>query len=277
MPSKIPEYIKQIKKDGFAAFLRERKEKRKRKKTSERKLVLDHLLHIHQCRIAYGPFKGIQISPEHASWGDGDLATKMLGVYEKVVLDKIVELSKSINGPFIDIGAADGYYVIGATYAGLFQQAHAFEIDPQGQEAIRHNAEINGVADKIHIHSSADSAQLISLVKSHENALVLIDIEGGEFDLLDADTIDALRDCTIIVELHLHPHLVEDGFEREREIIDMASKHFAIEKLKGQFVSPNEFDELDYFSDNEKLLAFSENRLWAGYWLLMAPRRMISS
>ena len=277
MPSKIPEYIKQIKKDGFAAFLRERKEKRKRKKTSERKLVLDHLLHIHQCRIAYGPFKGIQISPEHASWGDGDLATKMLGVYEKVVLDKIVELSKSINGPFIDIGAADGYYVIGATYAGLFQQAHAFEIDPQGHEAIRHNAEINGVAEKIHIHGSADSAQLISLVKSHENALVLIDIEGGEFDLLDADTLEALRDCTLIVELHLHPHLVENGFEREREIIDMASKHFAIEKLKGQFVSPNEFDELDYFSDNEKLLAFSENRLWAGYWLLMTPRRMISS
>ena len=277
MPSKIPGYIKQIKKDGFAAFLRERKEKRKRKKTSERKLVLDHLLHIHQCRIAYGPFKGIQLSPEHANWGDGDLATKMLGVYEKVVLDKIIEFSKSTNGPFIDIGASDGYYVIGATYAGLFQQAHAFEIDPQGQEAIRHNAEINGVADKIHIHGSADSAQLRSLVKSHENALVLIDIEGGEFDLLDADTIEALRDCTIIVELHLHPHLAENGFEREKEMIDMASKHFAIEKLKGQFVSPNEFDELDYFSDNEKLLAFSENRLWAGCWLLMTPRRMISS
>lgn len=277
MPSKIPEYIKQIKKNGFAAFLRERKEKRKRKKTSERKLVLDHLLHIHQCRIAYGPFKGIQLSPEYANWGDGDLATKMLGVYEKVVLDKIIEFSKSTNGPFIDIGAADGYYVIGTTYAGIFQQAHAFEIDPQGLEAIRHNAEINGVADKIHIHGSVDSAQLRSLVKSHENALVLIDIEGGEFDLLDADTIEALRDCTIIVELHLHPHLVENGFEREREMIDLASKHFAIEKLKGQFVSPNEFDELDYFSDNEKLLAFSENRLWAGCWLLMTPRRMISS
>ena len=277
MPSKIPKYIRQIKRDGPAAFLRERSKRRKRKRADKRKLILDHLLHIHRRHIAYGPFRGMKVSPEHANWGDGDLATKMLGVYEKVVLDKIVELSKGINGPFIDIGASDGYYVIGATYAGLFQQACAFEIDPKGREAIRHNSEVNGVASRIHIHGSADSAQLRSLIKSHREALVLIDIEGDEFNLLDADTLEALQNCTLIVELHLHPRLVENGFEREEEMLEAASKHFVIERLKGQFVSPNEFDELDYFSDNERLLAFSENRLWAGYWLLMTPRRMISS
>lgn len=201
----------------------------------------------------------------------------MLGVYEKVVLDKIVELSKSINGPFIDIGASDGYYVIGATYAGLFQQAHAFEIAQKGQEAIRHNSEINGVSDKVRIHGLADSAQLVSVIKSHREALVLIDIEGSEFDILDADTLEALQNCTLIVELHLHPRLVENGFDREKEMLEAAMRHFTIEKLKGQFVSPNEFDELDYFSDNERLLASSENRLWAGYWLLMKPRQMTSS
>lgn len=102
MPSKIPGYIKQIKRKGLAVFLRERKEKRK--------LVPDHLLRIHQGHIAYSPFKCMKVSPEHVNWGDSDLTTKILGVYEKVFLDKIVELSKSINGTFIDIGASDGYY-----------------------------------------------------------------------------------------------------------------------------------------------------------------------
>ena len=271
MPSKIPKYIRQIRKNGLTDFLRKRKERQKRKKADKRKLVIDHLLRIHHGRIAYGPFKGIQVSSEHVSWGDGDLATKILGVYEKIVLDKITELSNNINGPFIDIGASDGYYVISTTYSGLFQQAHAFEIDRKGQEAIRHNAYINGVEDKVHIHGMADREKIKSLITFRQDALVLIDIEGAEFDLLDADTLESLRECTLIIESH--PALVEDGFEREKEMLERASKHFEIEKLKGQFVSPNEFDELDDFSDYERLMAFSEGRKWAGYWFLMTPRQ----
>ena len=270
MPSKILKYIKQIRKNGLADFLRKRKERRKRKKADKRQLVLDHLLRIHHGRIAYGPFKGVQVSSEHVNWGDGDLATKILGVYEKVVLDKIIELTNSISGPFIDIGASDGYYVIGAAYTGLFQQAHAFEIDPKGQEAIRHNAYINGVADKIHVHGMADREEIKALIAQHQDAIVLIDIEGAEFDLLDADTLEALRKCTLIIESH--PPLVEDGFEREKKMLEESAKYFEIEKLKGQFVSPSEFDELDDFSDHERLMAFSEGRKWAGYWFLMTPR-----
>ena len=275
MPNKIPKYIKQIRKNGLVGFLRERKSRRKRKRSDKRKLVREHLLRIHHEYIAYGPFKGIKISSEHASWGDGDLATKILGVYEKVVLDKIVELSKSISGPFIDIGASDGYYVIGATFTDLFQQAHAFEIDPKGQQAIRYNACINDVADKVHIHGMADREEIKSLITPHRDALVLIDIEGAEFDFLDADTLGVLRKCTLIIESH--PPLIEDGFEMEKEMLQRASKYFEIEKIKGQFVSPNEFEELNNFSDYERLMAFSENRGWAGYWFLMTPLRIISS
>ena len=275
MPSKISKYIKQIRKNGLAVFLQERRKRRKRKRANKRELVRDHLLHVHLGRIAYGPFKGMKVSPEHVSWGDGDLATKILGVYEKIVLDKIVELSRSISGPFIDIGAADGYYVIGATYAGLFQQAHAFEISPKGQEVTRHNAHINGVADNIHIHGPADRENIKSLITPHRDALILIDIEGAEFDLLDADTLQALRECTLIIESH--PLLIEEGLEREKEMLERASKHFEIEKIKGQFVSPNEFDELDDFSDYERLVSFSEGRMRVGYWFLMTPLRTISS
>lgn len=270
MPNKIPGYIRQIRKNGLTIFLRKRRERRKRKRADKRKLVLDHLLRIHQGRIAYGPFTGMKISPERVSWGDGDLITKMLGVYEKIVLDKIFDLSKNINGPLIDVGASDGYYVIGATYAGLFQQAHAFEIDQKGQEVTRCNADINGVTSKVHIHGRADREEIKSLITPHRDALVLIDIEGAEFDLLDTDMFETLRECTLIVESH--PPKVEDGFEREKEMLEISSRYFEIEKLKGQFVSPNEFEELDDFSDYERLMAFSENRGWAGYWFLMTPR-----
>ena len=275
MPSKIPGYIKQIRKNGLISFLRGRRKRHKRKRANKRKLVRDHLLRIHCERVAYGPFKGMKISHKHVSWGDGDLTTKILGVYEKIVLDKIVEFSKNIDGPFIHIGASDGYYIIGAIHAGLFQQAHAFEINQKGQKATQHNAHINGVADRVHIQGLADRKNIKSLIMPYQNALVLIDIEGAEFDLLDADTLEALCKCTLIIESY--PPKVENGFEREKKMLEMASKHFEIEKFKGQFVSPNKFDELDEFSDYERLIAFSENREWAGYWFLMRPRHMISS
>lgn len=275
MRRRITKATKKIQAEGFLTFVRGVRESPKKKTENARRKVRDYLLELHQGRIAYGPFKGMEIQVEQVSWGDGDLSAKILGVYEKCVLDKIAELGETIEGPFIDIGAADGYYVIGAVKAGLFREAHAFEIDPRGREAILCNADVNGVSDKIFSHAEADLAQLQSLITSHSNALVLIDIEGAEFDLLDVEMFEALRKCTIIVESH--PRSIEEGNVYEQKMLERAAKHFTIEKLKGNFVSPNEFDELDGFSDFERLMAFSEGRAWAGYWFLMTPRRMISS
>ena len=100
--------------------------------------VLSALLLKHKSIVAYGPFKGMKLS-QNVWWGQFDLITKILGVYEEHVLKKLSEISKKIDAPFVDIGAADGYFAVGMAFGGYFSQVYAYEISPRGRERLLAN------------------------------------------------------------------------------------------------------------------------------------------
>ena len=56
----------------------------------------------------------------------------------------------------IDYGCGSGVLAVAAVKLGA-AQAHCFDIDPQALIATRDNAEANGVADRVVLHSSAES------------------------------------------------------------------------------------------------------------------------
>lgn len=77
--------------------------------------------------IVAGPFKGLKLSKE-TNYSAGDLAPQIFVIYEKEVLDVICASAE--NGrTFIDIGAANDYYVVGVIKAGLFPRTIAFETE----------------------------------------------------------------------------------------------------------------------------------------------------
>ena len=108
---------------------------------------------IFQNKVAYGIFKGMKLS-NNIWWGKFDIATKLLGQYELHILDKIIDLSDEFE-TFIDIGAADGYYAVGAVFSNLYSKSICFEISEFGRQVIEENSTINQVSNKIQIHGIA--------------------------------------------------------------------------------------------------------------------------
>lgn len=219
--------------------------------------------------IGFGPFKGMIY--EQSWWGGYDRISKVLGVYELDVLNKLVGLFKDYpNSTFIDIGAADGYYSIGFLFSGLTKNVYAYEIEEMGRRAIFKNAKENNCQGFIKICSEANIAAIRDSLNSCANhAIVLIDIEGAEYNLLCDDFLDLLKSCHVLIELH--PFFIKDGIKKENDLIEKCEKLFHIEKIYRDSYNPNHFECLNKLTDDERLLALSEGRAYNPKWLLLSP------
>lgn len=229
--------------------------------------VSKHIRDLYDNRVAYGVFEGMQLS-EDVWWGKHDVAAKVLGVYEASVLRQIAASAKTSN-VFVDIGAADGYFAVGALYAGLFDRSVAFELSDRGRALLAANAANNGVSDKLEIKGAADPTELLSCLMPGDKAVVLCDIEGAEFGLFDETVLSQLAGRTTAIIIETHPTFVTDGQEALRTLIARAEKHFTVKHILSDDPKLNQFSELDSFSDDERLLTFSEGRPEKGHWLLL--------
>jgi hypothetical protein len=231
--------------------------------------VLNALLLQHKSVVAYGPFKGMKLS-RNVWWGQFDLITKILGVYEEHVLKKLFKISKKVDVPFIDIGAADGYFAVGMAFGGYFNKVYAYEISLKGRERLLENIQANNSEDRVFIKEEANYKSLEQLISLHKGAVILVDIEGDEYDLLNADLLRLLRNCYVICELH--PWLVDQGIEKEELLIEEAQRIFDISLMQRDSYSPNCFTELYDFTDEERLVAFGEGREKNMRWLILEPK-----
>ena len=219
--------------------------------------------------VAYGPFKGMKLNP-NVWWSTNDLNTQMLGIYEQHVLEQIVTFSEQGSKKFIDIGAADGYFCIGAAYGNLFESVSAFEISEDGQKRIVENAINNGCEEKVDVFGLANYDSLLDQLSGIKNSTILIDIEGDEFEFLSEKMLHLLKDQNIICELH--PWRRETGYAQQDQLIDNAKIYFDVKIIKRDWYNPNQFFELDDLTDEERLIAVGEERKKNMKWLVLTPR-----
>ena len=230
--------------------------------------IADHLKELHGNTVAHGPFAGLRL-PERSGWGRHDVSAKILGTYERQVVDLLVAWSAP-GGVLVDLGAADGYLAVGALRAGLFAEAICFERSEKGRATLQAVSEQNGVGDRLRILGEATPASLLEVLDRHRPDLLLCDIEGAEFDLLDEDVLHRLSNTHVIVELH--EFLVEDGLRMRRDLEARAARVFDVEIVGGSDPAVSGFPELDGFDDDHRLLAFSEGRDVRTDWLVLRPR-----
>lgn len=231
-------------------------------------IVAGHLRELYQCRVAHGPFAGMQL-PQETWWGTKDACSKLLGVYEKQVQDELVLLAPGTS-LLIDIGAADGYFAIGAVRSGLYQRAICFEISERGRQRLRANAEMNGVAGNIEIQGEANVETLAPILANNDNGVILCDIEGAEFELLSPEILESARRFHWIVELH--DRFIANGEERKSALLGRAKTLFDSRVIRSADIPIGAFRELDMFNDTQRLLAFNEGRGAAMEWLVLTPR-----
>lgn len=220
--------------------------------------------------VKYGPFQGLKLE-QNVWWGRSDLGSQLLGLYEKEILDFFDDIKPGKFRSFVDIGAADGYYAVGALRTGKFLRSVCYEVSSEGQSAIKRNWKNNGAPGELVVRGEAHSETLLDdQVSFKEKSLVLIDIEGGEFDVLTHEVLRHLSACEIIVEIH---NWVPDFRARYSALLRRMALIFdvtIIERVERPTVN---IPELRSFTDDNRLLATSERRPCLMRFLSLRPRR----
>lgn len=231
--------------------------------------VLAKLLEQHGAVVSYGPFKGVKLSKD-SWWGRFDLISKILGIYEPHIVDRLVTFADQGAKTFVDIGSADGYFPIGLMAGSIFERAYAFEISEEARTKMKLAIERNGCSEKIVVGNEANAETLRQILEADQHAVILIDIEGLEYDFLDDMVLAMSKRCRIICELH--PWLANDGQRKEQDLEARAQKLFRVSFLQRERYEPNKFVELGGFSDDERLLACSEGRGENTRWMVLEPK-----
>lgn len=238
---------------------------------SFKKAVIKDTIELNGNKVVYGRYKGL-VLPTTASWGGYDEIPRRLGFYEQQVQEFIFEMGNSGFNTFIDIGAADGYHLIGAARSGLFDRLFAFEIEAKSRKSIKRSIKVNSVTN-CQIYGRADFTALLEIIETHPKSLILVDIEGAEYDLFDLNNLKELDSCSLIIELH--PWLTKDGYVREEQLISALGEYFCISRILSDNINYREYKELLSLKESEALLATSEGRRCSQYWLLCTPKPKI--
>jgi Ribosomal protein L11 methyltransferase (PrmA) len=151
-------------------------------------------------RIQTGPFSGVRLDvdalPVH-------VAPKFLGTYEDE-LHGCIEMAISRRPQLVlNVGCAEGYYAVGLATRLPDTIVYAFDADPKARRATVRNASLNGVAAQARVSGVVHARELETLLRLGR-ALVVMDCEGAEFELLDPKAAPSLARADIIVELHPH-------------------------------------------------------------------------
>jgi hypothetical protein len=219
--------------------------------------------------VRYGRFKGLLLSKD-TWWGRLDLGSQCLGLYELEILDFIASITPGRFATFIDVGAADGYYAIGMLKSGLVTKAICFEQSEKGRSTIQANWERNASPGSLEIFAEANHDSIRRLpTDALSGGLVMIDIEGAEFGLLTPRTLEFLRSCTIVIEIH---NWVEGFVERYTRLLTEASEYFDIHILERMERPTATLPELRDFTDDNRLLLVSERRPCLMRFLKLLPK-----
>lgn len=196
----------------------------------------------------------------------------LLGMYEQEVLHELVRLSGD-RKVLIDVGAADGYYAVGALRASLFEHVVCFEITPLGQQVIEQQARKNSVLSRVTILGEAaqDFVDFAQQEYSFDvsNAVILMDIEGGEFELLSEALLKRIKDAVLIVEVH---DFSSEHRQRSRDLKRRLGEYFLVSEVTQGERNPNCFEEISKWSDDDRWLLCSESRATRMRWFVCEPR-----
>ncbi len=146
--------------------------------------------------VKRGPFAGMRY-PQAYSHGS-TLAPKLLGTYEAELHESFQRLAENDYRVVIDIGAAEGYYAIGAAMVWPDARVLAYELQREAREAVWDMAIANGVDERVEVIAECMFGDLYQ-----QRALIICDIEGSEDDLLiAARAAEAFADSDFVIETH---------------------------------------------------------------------------
>jgi hypothetical protein len=164
---------------------------------------IGYLTHLVQQRtgsqVRQGPFATMRYVED--SVGSAYIP-KLLGLYERELWECVESIGQQCPELIVDIGAGEGYYAVGLALRNPLARMIAFEMEPAGQQATKQMAKLNGLEKRVEVRGKCEVADLAKTLDGVTNPVVVCDVEGYEAQLLDPESVPALRRATILVELH---------------------------------------------------------------------------
>jgi len=148
-------------------------------------------------QVYSGPFKGMALTPDVMVGGFGPI---LLGTYEHELHEIIERITTHPYQNILNIGCGYGYYSVGMALRMPHVKVFGFDIDLKEQERSRQMATLNNVQDRVKIDGRFNGDDFEKFTQNE--TLLIMDIEGGEMDLLDPIRFPALKKMDILVELH---------------------------------------------------------------------------
>jgi hypothetical protein len=219
-----------------------------------------------------GPFAGMKIPLVGAySW----MPCLIVGSYEEEIHSSLTGAIVEGTTLVVNIGSAEGYYAVGLARALPEATVVAYEMNTSLWAECHECACLNNVERQIDQQSKCTTADLARVLKP--NAIVVIDCEGAEFDLLRPLEVAHLASAAIFCELHEfhNPKIAPEFISRFR------NTHF-ISVINQYGRSSGNYPILDTLTPREKWLALHENRHVAGVpmlgrYMTLVPRQNLSA
>jgi hypothetical protein len=224
--------------------------------------------------IVKGIFKGVSLKADQSSrkkigWWDhssNNFIAKTTGEYEKEILNYLKGKKFDL---FVNIGCADGYYLAGVYSASISKHVIGFEMNKNIRNIAR-QVLINSGVHNVLIFPKATAksiSSVLSKIKPSGNNLMLIDIEGDEFNLLSQEILKLLAryNFKIIIEIH---HWIPNFINKYERLLLDASRYFTLFALPSYSRKTNH--EIFRFEHQDNInIAMSEGRPSAQRFLLM--------
>ncbi|MCC7518167.1 MAG: hypothetical protein IT578_03160 [Verrucomicrobiae bacterium] len=219
--------------------------------------------------VQSGPFRGMRYVEESVG---SSFLPKLLGTYELELHPALEKLRVNDFDLVVDVGAAEGWYAVGATLLWPSARVIAFETHAVGRLLCAELASRNGAKRRVEIHGFADLLSFRAILNgaAAERTLVIMDVEGAEIVLLDPVAAPELSHTAILVECHDEKGnpvaaTLRSRFAASHEVETVPSRARSV----GDFPLP---DRPPLGWAVPLLTAMAEHRPRRMEWLVMLPR-----
>ncbi len=235
----------------------------------KKKQIGNKIHRIFKGRVASGLYKNMKISLKE-NWGN-DIGSKILGMYEEQIQKTIYKIAKEkkIN-TLINFGAAEGYHLIGPIKKKIIPYGYGIEIDIETKKTLKKNIILNKLSEKIKIINFEDFKSLKMKIKNQNSSkiLILIDIEGNEYDLLNENNMKYFKNDFLIIELH---QFMCSSLNKHKKFIKLLKKFYKIEEIRNSRRNPY-LKEIEHLPDDERWMIVSEGRPSEMIWFICYPK-----
>jgi hypothetical protein len=217
---------------------------------------------MHGTVIFSGPFQGMDYV---RSASEGAIVPRLMGTYESELHPHLAAFANAGLDCVIDVGCAEGYYAVGLARQMPGVTVYAHDIDEKARASCAELAAKNGVSDRVVIGGEFQPEDFQRF--AGRRALVMVDAEGAELDILQPDRGPALSSMRIIVETH-------DGY-RKGALATLVERFEATHDIvradqAGKVWEPPPW--LKELAHLDQLLAVWEWRSFPTPWLVMTPK-----